>query len=172
MQKGSFEREASEAGEDTDVYIFLKYFKIVPYSLGQKSADRMKAKDVAKKLAELSKEHFGSFLSASGGSFHAAQWKAWYDAKKDKLGSVPIQVTDSAPTVSPTIGSLEAMRGLIWAWRGAASGAQPHTSQGEPAWAASRALAGLSPSGRRGQSAHCLYSRCRFTCGTTATSRS
>jgi hypothetical protein len=29
VQKGSFEREASEAGEDTDVWIFLKYFKIL-----------------------------------------------------------------------------------------------------------------------------------------------
>ena len=76
-----------------DVYIFLKYFKIFPYKyLQQKSTERMKAKEVAGKLAELSKEHFGSFLSKSGGSFFQEPWKAWYDAKKDKLGSVPIHL--------------------------------------------------------------------------------
>ena len=92
MQKGSFERDASEAGEDTDIFIFLKYFKIVPYSLGQKSTDRMKAKEVAKKLVQLSKEHFASLLSASGESFFQAKWTAWYEAKKDKLGSVQIHM--------------------------------------------------------------------------------
>jgi hypothetical protein len=92
VQKGSFEGEASEAGEDTDVYIFLKYFKIVPYSIGQKSTDRKKAKEVAKKLIKLSKEHFGSFLSKSGVSFHAQAFTAWYEEKKDKLGSVPIHM--------------------------------------------------------------------------------
>ena len=96
MQKGSFEREASEAGEDTDVYIFLKYFKIVPYSIGQKSTDQKKAKEVAKKLLELSKEHFASFLSATGGSFHAPAFTAWYEEKKDKLGSVPIHMWSHA----------------------------------------------------------------------------
>jgi hypothetical protein len=29
MQKGNFERDSLEAGEDPDVYIFLKYFKII-----------------------------------------------------------------------------------------------------------------------------------------------
>ena len=96
MQKGSFEREALEAGEDTDIYIFLKYFKIVPYSIGQKSAGRMKAKEVATKLAELSKEHFGKFLSATGVSFYQSHCKAWCDTKKDKLGSVPIHMWDHA----------------------------------------------------------------------------
>ena len=96
MQKGSFERDASEAGEDTDVFIFLTYFKIVPYSLGQKSTDRMKAKEVVKKLVALSKEHFASLLSASGESFFQAKWNAWYEAKKDKLGSVPIHMWDHA----------------------------------------------------------------------------
>ena len=96
MQKGSFERDATEAGEDTDIYIFLKYFKIVPYSLGQKRDGRMKAKEVAKKLVELSKEHFASLLSASGESFFQAKWNAWYEAKKDKLGSVPIHMWDHA----------------------------------------------------------------------------
>jgi hypothetical protein len=90
VQKGSFEREASEAGEDTDVWIFLKYFKIVPYSPNQPSTGRKKAKEVAKKLIELSKELFGSFLSKSGDSFHAPAFTAWYEEKKDKLGSVPI----------------------------------------------------------------------------------
>ena len=85
-----------EAGEETDIYIFLKYFKIVPYSLGQKSTDRMKAKDVAAKLAELSKELFGKFLSATGGSFHQARCKAWCDTNNDKLGSVPIHMWDHA----------------------------------------------------------------------------
>ena len=96
VQKGSFERDATEAGEDTDIYIFLKYFKIVPYSLGQKRDGRMKAKEVAKKLVELSKEHFASLLSASGESFFQAKWNAWYEAKKDKLGSVPIHMWDHA----------------------------------------------------------------------------
>jgi hypothetical protein len=94
VQKGSFERDAAEAGEDTDIYIFLKHFKIVPYSLGQKSTDRMKAKEVAKKLVELSKDHFANLLSASGASFHPAKWTAWCEAKKDKLGSVPIHMWD------------------------------------------------------------------------------
>merc|ERR1711990_1181339 len=93
VQKGSFEREASEANEDLSVYIFLKYFKIVPYKyMLMKSTDRMKAKEVAKKLVELDKELFGSFLSASGDSFHAPKWEAWYGAKKDKLGNVPIHL--------------------------------------------------------------------------------
>ena len=90
------ERDAGEAGEETDIFIFLKYFKIVPYSLGQKRDGRMKAKEVAKKLVELSKEHFASFLSASGESFFQAKWNAWYGAKKDKLGSVPIHMWDHA----------------------------------------------------------------------------
>ena len=83
-------------GEDTDVYIFLKYFKIVPYSIGQKSTDQKKAKEVAKKLLELSKEHFASFLSASGVSFHAQAFTDWYEEKKDKLGSVPIHMWSHA----------------------------------------------------------------------------
>jgi hypothetical protein len=90
MQKGNFERDSLEAGEDPDVYIFLKYFKIVPYSPGQKQQDRMSAKEVAKKLVEQSKEHFGGFLSETGGSFHAPVFDAWYEKKKEKLGSVPI----------------------------------------------------------------------------------
>ena len=98
VKKGSFERDASEAGEAMDVYIFLTYFKIVPYSLGQKRDDRMKAKEVAAQLVEKSKEHFGSLnlLSASGESFRKANWNAWYEAKKDKLGSVPIHMWDHA----------------------------------------------------------------------------
>ena len=92
VQKGSFEREASEAGEDTDIWIFLKYFKIVPYSQPQPSTGRKKAKEVAKKLIELSKEHFGSFLSKSGDSFHAQAFNAWCEEKKDKLGSVDIRM--------------------------------------------------------------------------------
>ena len=90
MQKGSFEREASEAGEDTDIWIFLKYFKIVPYSQPQPSTGRKKAKEVAKKLIELSKQHFGSFLSKSGDSFHAPTFTAWYKEKKYKLGSLKL----------------------------------------------------------------------------------
>jgi len=96
VQKGNFDRDASEANEDADVYIFLTYFEIVPYSLGQKSSGRMKAKEVATKLVELSKDHFASLLSASGASFHQAKWTAWYEAKKAKLGSVPIHMWDHA----------------------------------------------------------------------------
>ena len=92
VQKGSFEREASEAGEDTDVWIFLNYFKIVPYSPNQPSTGRKKAKEVAKKLIELSKENFGKLLSKSGDSFHAPAFTAWYEEKKDNLGSVPIHM--------------------------------------------------------------------------------
>ena len=68
----------------------------MPYSLGQKRDGRMKAKEVAKKLVELSKEHFASLLSASGESFFQAKWNAWYEAKKDKFGSVPIHMWDHA----------------------------------------------------------------------------
>ena len=96
QMQGSFRRDASEAGQDTDVYIFLTYFKIIPYVRGQKSTGRMKAKEVAQKLVELSSEHFGSFLSSSGASFHQAKWKAWYQEKKDKLGCEPIHMWDHA----------------------------------------------------------------------------
>eukprot|EP00966_Prymnesium_polylepis_P141071 3257452-Prymnesium_polylepis.1 len=87
VKQGSFKQDAVEAGQDTDVYIFLSYFNIIPYVRGeQTSTGRMKAKLVAQKLVELSSEHFGSFLSASGASFHQEKWKAWYQGKKDKLG--------------------------------------------------------------------------------------
>ena len=97
VKKGSFERDASEAGEAMDVYIFLTYFKIVPYThKGQKRDKMMKARDVANKLAELSKEHFGSLVSPTGKSFYQAHWTAWYEAKKAKLGSIPIHVWNHA----------------------------------------------------------------------------
>ena len=92
VRKGSFGRDASEAGVDVDVFIFLSYFRIVPYTKGQKSDGKMKAKEVAKKLIELSKENFGKLLSKSGDSFHAPAFTAWYEEKKDNLGSVPIHM--------------------------------------------------------------------------------
>ena len=94
VSKGSFQREAEEAREDTDVYIFLKYFKIVPYSKPQASKDRTKGEVLAKKLIDLSKEHFSDFLSASGKSFQQQKWKDWYEERKEKLGTIPIHTWD------------------------------------------------------------------------------
>ena len=98
-RQGSFTQDAAKAGQDTDVYIFLSYFNIIPYVRCQMlQSQKMKAKVVAQKLVELSPEHFSSFLSASGASFHKDKFLAWYEEKKDKLGDVPIKMWEGSNT--------------------------------------------------------------------------